>query len=56
MGNARVVITVGGWFDSLPLATRDFVMRKINHGVNRYGWVKLPADQRGSHVPGFADL
>ena len=56
MGNARVIITVGGYFDSLPAATKDFVMRKLRNGENRYGWVISPADQRGSQVEGFDAL
>ena len=53
MDNARVIITVGGYFDSLPAATKDFVMRKLSNGANKKGWRIMPADQRGSQVPGF---
>ena len=56
MNNARIVITIGGYFDSLPAATKDFVMRKLHNGEKRYGWRVVPADQRGSQVPGFEDL
>lgn len=56
MNDARVVITVGGYFDSLPAATKDFVMRKLRNGETKKGWRILPADQRGSQVPGFADV
>ena len=56
MDNARIVITIGGYFDSLPAATKDFVMRKLRNGEKRYGWSVVPADQRGSQVPGFEDL
>ena len=53
MDNARVLITVGGWFDSLPPATQDFVLRKLRNGEQKYGWRVNPADQRDSKVPGF---
>lgn len=53
MNDARVIITVGGYFDSLPAATKDFVMRKLRNGESKKGWRISPADQRGSQVPGF---
>jgi hypothetical protein len=28
-------------------------MRKLRNGENKKGWRILPADQRGSQVPGF---
>jgi len=45
--DARVTVTVGGWFDSLPPATKDFVMRKLHKGEQRNGWRVVFADQRG---------
>jgi hypothetical protein len=56
MNNARIVITVGGYFNSLPAATKDFVMRKLRKGETKQGWRIVPADQRGSQVPGFENL
>jgi hypothetical protein len=53
MNNARVIITVGGYFDSLPAATKDFVLRKLRTGEQKFGWRVTPADQRGSQIPGF---
>lgn len=53
MNDARVIITIGGYYDSLPLATKDFVMRKLRNAEQKKGWRILPADQRGSQVPGF---
>jgi hypothetical protein len=56
MNDARIIITVGGYFDSLPAATKDFVMRKLLNAQNKKGWRILPADQRGSQIPGFENL
>lgn len=56
MNNARVTVTVGGYLDSLPAATRDFVMRKLLNGERKFGWRVSTADQRGSQVPGFDAL
>jgi len=55
MDNARVIVTVGGYLDSLPGATNDFVWRKLRNGEKK-GWRIIPADQRGSQVPGFDDV
>ena len=45
--DARVIITVGGWFDSLHPVTKAHVRGLIRKNEQKHGWTVQFADQRG---------
>ena len=55
--DAKVVITVGGWFDSLPPVTKKYVRGLVNKNSLKHGWDVKFADQRGAlHLTEFDAL